>query len=66
MAGKTPVTFSTDSLNGIYKKWSSLTFVNTGLNISFGTAKYGSDGVAGRLILTSTPNNWTITDGGLG
>jgi surface protein len=65
MAGKTPSTFSASNLTRIYFNWSLLTFVNTGLNISFGTAKYGSTGVAGRLILTSAPNNWTITDGGL-
>jgi surface protein len=65
MGGKTPSTFSVGNLTRIYSNWSLLTFVNTGLNISFGTAKYGSGGVAGRLILTSAPNNWTITDGGL-
>jgi hypothetical protein len=65
MASATPATLSTTNLNAIYNTWSLLTFVNSGLNISFGTAKYESTGVAGRLILTSAPNNWTITDGGL-
>ena len=33
--------------------------------INFGTTKYSSAAVAAREILTSSPNNWTIIDGGL-
>jgi surface protein len=64
MASKTPSTLSANVLGQIYDKWSALS-VNPNLNISFGTAKYDSTGVTGRGILTSSPNNWTITDGGL-
>lgn len=33
--------------------------------INFGTANYTSGATASRLTLTSSPNNWTIVDGGL-
>jgi len=65
MAGKTPSTFSAANLDAIYNGWSQLTFVNTGLTTTFGTAKYTAAGQAGRDILTGAPNNWTITDGGI-
>ena len=64
MVGKTPATFSTTNLDAIYNGWSSRS-VKTPINISFGTAKYTSAGVAGRAILTGAPNNWVITDGGI-
>jgi len=64
MLSKTPATFSTTNLNSIYTKWSFLS-VQPNINISFGTAKYTAGGSAGRLVLTSAPNNWTITDGGI-
>jgi hypothetical protein len=65
MAGKTPSTFSASNLDAIYNGWSQLTFVNTGLTTTFGTAKYTAAGQAGRDILTGAPNNWSITDGGI-
>jgi len=64
MQGKTAATFSTTNLDAIYNGWSSIA-VKPNLTITFGTAKYTSASSAGRLILTSAPNNWTITDGGL-
>jgi surface protein len=64
MASKTPTTFSSDNLDAIYNGWSTQS-VKPNLSISFGTAKYTSASSAGRAILTSAPNNWTITDGGL-
>jgi surface protein len=51
-------------LDDIYQKW-SLQSLKPNLTIGFGTAKYTSAGVIGRGILTASPNNWTITDGGL-
>jgi surface protein len=63
MGDKTPATFSTTNLNAIYNGWST-TVTLLGVSISFGTAKYTSAGVAGRLILT-VPYSWFITDGGL-
>ncbi len=64
MLGKTPATFSATNLDAIYNGWSQLNFVNTGLSINFGTAKYTVAGSAGRAILTSAPLNFNITDGG--
>ena len=51
-------------LDDIYQKW-SLQSVQPNLTIGFGTAKYTIAGASGRAVLTSPPNNWTITDGGL-
>jgi hypothetical protein len=65
MASKTAANYSSANLDSIYNGWSALTFVNTGLTISFGTIKYTASGQAGRDILTDPPNNWTITDSGI-
>jgi len=64
MNGKTPSSFSTANLDAIYNGWSSRP-VLASKNIHFGTAKYTSGSSAGRAILTGSPNNWTITDGGI-
>jgi surface protein len=64
MAGKTPATFSSANLNAIYNGWSARS-LRPNVTITFGTAKYTAAGSAGRLVLTSSPNSWTITDGGL-
>jgi hypothetical protein len=63
MSTQTPATFSTTNLDNIYNAW-SLQAVQSGLNISFGTAKYTLTGLVGRDILTGT-YSWSITDGGL-
>jgi hypothetical protein len=39
--------------------------VQPNININFGTAKYTIAGSAGRLVLTSAPNNWVCVDGGI-
>jgi hypothetical protein len=39
--------------------------VKPNLAVNMGTVKYNSSAIAARAILTSAPNNWTITDGGL-
>jgi len=62
MNAKTPATFS--YLDAIYNGW-IVNGVKPNINISFGSAKYTSAGAAGRLTLTSAPNNWIIQDGGL-
>ena len=64
MDTKTPATFSTTNLDSIYNSWSLLS-VQPNIFISFGTAKYTAGASAGRSVLTSAPNNWTITDGGI-
>lgn len=39
--------------------------LQSGVTAHFGSAQYGAgDPAAGRAILTGSPNNWTITDGG--
>jgi surface protein len=63
MDGKTPTYFSATNLDAIYNGWSSRP-VKPNITISFGTIKYTSAGLAGRNILTGSPNFWTITDGG--
>jgi len=65
MTSKTNLDYSTSNLDAIYNGWSLLTFVTSGLVMGFGTIKYTAAGSAGRLILTSAPNNFTITDGGI-
>jgi surface protein len=64
MSGKTAATFSTANLDAIYNGWSART-LRPNVTITFGTAKYTAAATAGRLALTSSPNSWTITDGGL-
>lgn len=64
MGSKSDANFDGKNLSAIYNGWSSRP-VQAGVTIGFGTIKYGATGVAGRAILTSAPNNWTITDGGL-
>lgn len=64
MLGKTPSTYSSTNLDAIYNGW-IVNGVKPNINISFGTAKHTAAGTAGRLTLTSAPNNWIIQDGGL-
>lgn len=64
MAAKTNLNYSASNLDLIYQKWSLLA-VKPNLTINFGTIKYTAAGSSGRLVLTSAPNNWTITDGGI-
>jgi hypothetical protein len=64
MWGKTAATFSTANLDAIYNGWSART-LKPNVTITFGSAKYTAAATAGRLVLTSSPNSWTITDGGL-
>jgi len=63
MLNATNLTFSSDNLDAIYNGWSTQS-LSSNESISFGTAKYSSAAAAGRAVLTSAPNNWTITDGG--
>ena len=63
MGSKTNLTFSSSNLDSIYNGWSSRP-VQPNVSISFGSAKYTAASAAGRTILTSSPNNWTIIDGG--
>lgn len=64
MQGKTFTNYSSANLDAIYNGWSLLS-VQPNLTINFGTIKYTAGASAGRLVLTSAPNNWSITDGGI-
>ena len=64
MQDKTAANYSATNLDSIYNGWSSRT-VQPNLSITFNSIKYTAAGVAGKLLLTSAPNNWTITDGGI-
>jgi hypothetical protein len=64
MRGKTYLDYSDMNLDSIYSRWSLLD-VTPDITIDFGTIKYTSLGLDGRNILTSPPNNWIITDGGM-
>jgi len=64
MTYKTNLDFSTTNLDAIYNGWSLLT-LQPNLTVNFGTIKYTSAGAAGKAILTGSPNNWTIIDGGI-
>jgi len=64
MAGKTASNFSAANLDAIYIGWSSRP-VKPNVTITFGTAKRTSASSAAKAILTGSPNNWSITDGGI-
>jgi hypothetical protein len=63
MASKTAANYSAANLDSIYNNWSLLS-VKPNESISFGSIKYNASSQAAKDILTSAPNNWTITDGG--
>jgi uncharacterized protein (TIGR02145 family) len=66
MSTKTPATLSTTNLDAIYNGWiSSPKTVKPNIVISFGTAKRTTASTAARSVLTSIPNLWSITDGGI-
>jgi surface protein len=66
MNNKTFSNFLATNLDSIYNGWSSLPSVKPNLpNVNFGTIKYTSSGVAGKAILTGSPYNWVIVDGGI-
>ncbi|MCD0470491.1 BspA family leucine-rich repeat surface protein [Flavobacterium sp. JAS] len=64
MQGKTSSTFSSANLDAIYNGWSSRV-IKPSISIDFGSAKYTTASSTARAILTGTPNNWQITDGGI-
>jgi surface protein len=63
MTGKT-ASYTYYYLDNIYNKW-SLQSVQHNLTIDFGSIQYSASGVAGKTILQSSPDLWTITDGGI-
>ena len=63
MRNKSAANYSAANLDSIYNNWSQLS-VQPNESITFGSIKYNASSQAGKDILTSAPNNWTITDGG--
>lgn len=64
LGGKTAATYSSANMDLLYNGWSAQT-VKTNKTLNCGTAKYTAASSAGRAVLTSAPNNWVITDGGI-
>ena len=64
MALKTDSNFSFSNLDAIYNGWSTQN-VKSGITINFGTVKFSQFGLSGKQILTGTPYNWVIIDGGM-
>ena len=64
MYGKTFNDYSTTNYDNLLIGWASRT-VQSNQILNMGTIKYTSAAVSARNTLTSAPNNWTITDGGL-
>ena len=55
---------STTNYDLLLNGWSALT-VQPNVSFGAGTIQYSAAGQTARGVLTSTPNNWTITDGGI-
>jgi surface protein len=64
MSNKTNLDYSASFLTSIYNSW-GLQAVQPNVIANFGTIKYTGAGASGKLLLTSPPNNWSITDGGI-
>ncbi|NCC99614.1 MAG: T9SS type A sorting domain-containing protein [Bacteroidia bacterium] len=59
------VTLSTANYDALLTGWAAQT-VQSGVTFSGGNSKYSAGAAAtARGVLTDSPNNWTITDGGL-
>ena len=65
MSGKNFLTLSTTNLNAIYIGWAALPSVKPNISIDFGSAWRTAASTTARNILTSSPKNWSITDGGI-
>src|SRR5690606_16333794 len=55
--------FGTDNLNAFYQSLAGQT-LKPGVNLGMGNNKYGAGFKQYRDILTGSPNNWIISDGG--
>jgi len=64
MFGKTFNNYSTTNYDALLIGWASRP-VKPNISINFGTIKRTSASTAARLVLTSSPNLWTIVDGGI-
>jgi surface protein len=64
MQNKTFANFSSANYNALLIGWASRP-VKPNIFINFGTIKYTSAATEARAVLTSSPNFWTIIDGGI-
>lgn len=64
MQSKTNLNYSAANYDALLISM-SLQTLQAGLTSHFGSIKYTAAAVSARAILTSAPNNWVITDGGL-
>lgn len=64
LANKTFLNFSAANYDALLIGWASRP-VQPNINIDFGTIKRTSASTSAKSVLTSSPNNWTIVDGGL-
>jgi hypothetical protein len=63
MTDKSDTDYSIANYDALLNGWASRPVVS-GRSINFGTIKYSAAASASRAILTSSPNSWTIVDGG--
>jgi surface protein len=63
MSGKTFNDYSTSNYDDLLIGWASQS-AKPSVSINFGSIRYTIAASASRAILTSSPNNWTIVDGG--
>jgi hypothetical protein len=64
MTGKTNLNYSTSNYDALLIGWASRS-VQPNLTANFGTIKRTAASTSARSVLTSAPNNWSITDGGI-
>ena len=55
---------TTPNYDSLLIGWAALPSVQPNQTLSVGTVAYSPEAAAAREVLTSAPNNWTITDGG--
>ena len=65
MLGKSSANYSTANLDANYIGWASLPSLKTGITLNFNTIKRTAASTSARAVLTGSPNNWAITDGGI-
>ena len=65
MTGHQAVNMSTANLDNTYIGWAALPSVKPNITITFGSAKRTAASTSARAVLTGSPNNWSITDGGI-
>ena len=64
MKEKSSDNYNTEYLDSIYNSWSQLTLIPF-VSLDFGSINYTTVGEVGKNIMTSSPKNWYITDGGI-